>query len=493
MAFEGTSVCILSGFSGFNKLSGDIISRNIKKLGGVIKSQTDTDFSLLNLACIIVPENAQLDKIMFILSQSRLPSCPLVTPNWAIESYKKKKMQPFEKYLFIGNEIPAKRQENAENVLEPIKMKTHVADFNGSKRNDEFLSNGETLRAEFLENKEKFAFSQGISENLNEHLTSVLEILMENYFLLKDKARAFAYRFAIATLRSYPEKITCIHQAENLSKIGLKIKKKIQEILETGTLKRVQAMNDLDRLKSLKELSSVWGIGSLTANKLYSLGYKSVSDLKQNIPSMLNENQKICLLLYEDLSTKIPRQEVQKISEIVINYAKSLIPEQEITAHTCGSYRRGKELCGDIDVLLTFDDFLIHKDYLGNLVRILQEQRIVTHVLSLSVDLGKHESLSFSGIARMENGLHRRLDIKVYPKKTYAWALLHFTGSASFNRSIRLFAKTKGLKMTDEGLFPAIRNGSDTVVGSNLGSCYTEEDIFRLFGMNYKPPEERDI
>ena len=38
----------------------------------------------------------------------------------------------------------------------------------------------------------------------------------------------------------------------------------------------------------------------------------------------------------------------------------------------------------------------------------------------------------------------RRIDIKVYPKEQYGFALLYFTGSDYFNRSMRLFAEKKG-------------------------------------------------
>ena len=34
----------------------------------------------------------------------------------------------------------------------------------------------------------------------------------------------------------------------------------------------------------------------------------------------------------------------------------------------------------------------------------------------------------------------RRIDIKAYPKDQYGFALLYFTGSGNFNRSMRLFA-----------------------------------------------------
>ena len=36
----------------------------------------------------------------------------------------------------------------------------------------------------------------------------------------------------------------------------------------------------------------------------------------------------------------------------------------------------------------------------------------------------------------------RRIDIKVYPAKQYAYALLYFTGCGHFNRSMRYKAKT---------------------------------------------------
>jgi len=39
--------------------------------------------------------------------------------------------------------------------------------------------------------------------------------------------------------------------------------------------------------------------------------------------------------------------------------------------------------------------------------------------------------------------LHRRLDLKVYPPEEDAYALLYFTGSDHFNRSMRHYAKQR--------------------------------------------------
>lgn len=39
---------------------------------------------------------------------------------------------------------------------------------------------------------------------------------------------------------------------------------------------------------------------------------------------------------------------------------------------------------------------------------------------------------------------HRRIDIKSYPATSYPFAILYFTGSDHFNRSMRLYSKQIG-------------------------------------------------
>ena len=88
----------------------------------------------------------------------------------------------------------------------------------------------------------------------------------------------------------------------------------------------------------------------------------------------------------------------------------------------------------------------------------------------------------------------RRIDIKVYPKEQYGFALLYFTGSDYFNRSMRLFSDRKGFTLSDHGLIPVAKTASGSKVSKGIGiPCQTEEEVFKALGLPYKTPAERDL
>lgn len=73
---------------------------------------------------------------------------------------------------------------------------------------------------------------------------------------------------------------------------------------------------------------------------------------------MLTDMQKIGLKYFEDFVEKIPREEVAQLLERLKKTAYKVIPngEKVLSIIAAGSYRRGRKLCGDIDVLITRTD-----------------------------------------------------------------------------------------------------------------------------------------
>jgi len=89
----------------------------------------------------------------------------------------------------------------------------------------------------------------------------------------------------------------------------------------------------------------------------------------------------------------------------------------------------------------------------------------------------------------------RRIDIKSYPVMSWPSALLYFTGSAHFNRSMRLYAiKQLGLSLSDKGLVYTGRTSAAMAKSSESCIVYArdEKDIFDALGLRYIPPNLRN-
>eukprot|EP01035_Chromulina_nebulosa_P020141 gene20141-26150_t len=127
---------------------------------------------------------------------------------------------------------------------------------------------------------------------------------------------------------------------------------------------------------------------------------------------------------------------MDEIGELVFKTAKSLF--QDIDIVICGSYRRGKTSSGDIDFLLSPKT----DDHIPN-----------ANTTSLALSSINHYGVStYMGICKLskDDSIHRRIDIKYYPKKLFPFALLYFTGSDHFNRSMRLYASKQGYSLNDK-------------------------------------------
>ena len=83
--------------------------------------------------------------------------------------------------------------------------------------------------------------------------------------------------------------------------------------------------------------------------------------------------------LYDDLNSRIPREECRQIFEII--RAEALAIDPKVWVEIMGSYRRGQETSGDVDRLITRDtaDGLNHSGVMKKLVDRLMVRGMITH------------------------------------------------------------------------------------------------------------------
>ena len=273
--------------------------------------------------------------------------------------------------------------------------------------------------------------------------------------------------------------------------IGEGIKKKVKEFLAEGKMSKLESLKRDEKLMLLEMFAKIWGVGAVAAQKLYQSGFRSIEELRKN-PEILTQYQKVGLKYFEDFQEKIPRAQATIISNIV-SEAVIRLYGKAVKLETCGSYRRGRLTCGDVDILITRTDDKPVAGMLEPVLQLLEKEGFLKERLG-NTRVSDRGSEMYMGVCKSkEDTFFRRIDIKVYPKEQYGFALLYFTGSDYFNRSMRLLAEQKGFTLSDHGLAPIGKVSGKKVSKGLQIQCETEEDVFKALGMPFKKPQERDI
>ena len=323
-------------------------------------------------------------------------------------------------------------------------------------------------------------------QNHNQFITEKLQILATSYANSKDQCRALGYKKAIASVKNYHKKLETWEECSSLPFVGERLAKKIWEIVETGHLRRLDHVDP--NQEAINLFVGVWGAGPTTAETWVSQGLKTLEDLKNH--GKLTRQQEIGLKYYEEFLERMPREEAGQIEEIVKNAASEINPGLE--AFACGSYRRGKRTCGDVDVIVSHPDGKSHEGVMTKLLESLKSSGFLTDDLTFAEN-GEHRK--YLGVCKLpgENTKHRRLDIIVVPYNEWACSLLYFTGSDYFNRSMRLLAKNNGMSLSEHSLNTGVvRKGGEKIFEGTPLPVFSEKDVFDYLGLEYREPHERD-
>ncbi|KAF9550523.1 hypothetical protein EC957_000197 [Mortierella hygrophila] len=339
----------------------------------------------------------------------------------------------------------------------------------------------------------------------NKDILEQLKVLMDYYETNKVKGsnehfKVINYRKAITAIRALDYEIKSEEMALKIPRVGKKLAQKIGECISFGRIKKLDHLNwDQEKSKTETLFRSVYGVGSEMATAWYNDGLRTLDDLRA-LPN-LTKNQISGLKFYEDLLVRIPRSEVEQIGKVVEAAAHKLHPE--IESQVTGSYRRGKLDCGDIDIVVARpnidngDELFLIMDHI--LKDLINQGFLVDH-LSLPTWEDSYATrpkhFKYMGICKLpgENQIHRHIDILVVPWMHLGAVLIYFTGNDICNRSMRLLASNRGMRLSDKGLFDNVVRGKNRkkVNEGRWVAGRTEREIFDYLKIKYLEPYERE-
>ncbi len=312
--------------------------------------------------------------------------------------------------------------------------------------------------------------NQEIAKIFND-IADMLEIKGENPFRIR------AYRRAAMNIEGLAKDVSDMPKEElvKIPGIGQDLAGKIEEYIKTGKLNFYENLKK-DVPESLSNLLSVPGLGPKTAKVLYEkLKIKDIDELERlakehklsGLPGIKEKTEENILKGIEMLKRGIERQPLGKVLPLANDIYEHLKKKASLDKISlAGSIRRWKDTIKDIDILATSKDPKAVMDVFVHLPH-------VKEVLMRGPT--KSSIVTNEGI---------QVDLRVVAEESFGAALAYFTGSKAHNIRLREMALKAGLKINEYGIF---REKDNKKIGGEK-----EEDIYRILGLPYIPPELRE-
>ena len=304
---------------------------------------------------------------------------------------------------------------------------------------------------------------------------------------------------------------------------GDKIAQLLQEFRETGQVEEARKDESDPKLAVLKLFYDIWGVAETTARSFYNRGWRDMDDIVEYGWDTLTRVQQIGVKFYDEFQLKIPRAEVESISNTILAHANKVHKGFQMVI--VGGYRRGKQESGDVDVVLSHPDETATQNFVERIVISLERDKFITHTLSLSTANSERGQapVSWKGNARkagtgfdtLDKALvvwqdpvwttgesknpnpHRRVDIIISPWKTAGCAVLGWTSGATFQRDLRRYCKkerslkfdSSGVRSRADGSWVDLESGPDGEPAPDMLTA--ERRVFAGLELEWRPPEER--
>ena len=291
--------------------------------------------------------------------------------------------------------------------------------------------------------------------------------------------KPFAWRKVAVVLEDMEEDVGDIYKKggkdalEKIPGVGKSIAENIEEYLKTGKMRYYGRFKKKTPI-NLEELIAVEGLGPRRAKFLYQkIGVHNLKSLEKaakshKIAPLFSFGEKTEKNILEAIKF-LKRSKGRFLLGEILPYAREVCEKLENLKEVekvdmAGSLRRMKETIGDVDFLVISKEPAKVMDFFVSLPGVVKIW-------------GKGNT---KASVRLKDGFD--MDIRVVPKRSYGAALQYFTGSKKHNIAVRRIAMDKGLKLSEYGLFR----------GSKMIASESEEEIYKILGLDWMPPELRE-
>ena len=230
------------------------------------------------------------------------------------------------------------------------------------------------------------------------------------------------------------------------------------------------------------DLLDIPGVGPKTAEEIVKLKVKDIDDLKSQIKTGELVKKGFSAKIAEKIMQGTLENATRKTDRMLLPYAA--VQAQKVLEYLkknknvvevdpLGSLRRQVATVGDLD-------FAVSSKNPAKVVEYFTKMPGVKRV----VEKGENGATVMLG-----SGIHA--DLLVGQPDSYGALLQHFTGSKAHNIKLRTFAEKRGLSLSEYGV-RRTEGGRSKIEDGKLIKTETEEEFYKLLGMDTPPPEIRE-
>jgi DNA polymerase (family 10) len=310
--------------------------------------------------------------------------------------------------------------------------------------------------------------------NVFDEMADLLEFRGENPFRIR------AYKNGAKAIRELEESVESIlaDSSRDLSEvpgIGKTLLEKTQTLVSTGSLPQLIKLRE-EVPEVVIQMARIPGLGAKKAAKLQAeLEIDSLAELRKacqedrvgKLKGFGAKTQQAILdglEIAEAAAERIYWSNGDALAHAIGNHMQACKAVKQM--EWAGSYRRGRETIGDLDLLVVASDRGVVMDHLEAYPDC--SQTIGRGDTKISIRVGK----AF------------QVDMRVVEADQFGAALQYFTGSQAHNIHTRRIAKDKGLKINEYGVFNV--EDDSRVAGAS------EEEVYAAIGLPWIDPELRE-